>query len=471
MGLICTHKLCNIVLSIIAEGLRLHSTDAATRWNDEPVLFSAENATAGVLVRLQTASGLWTHSFPNVSLPPECRTTISCGRIESEIVEGAIITEGVTQFIATVPVVRGLLLLDVRVTNSNVVSLWNSTVVSAAFYQCNPVLFVPHINYTICASSRSGEPISESLSFKLLQLQITYNNRSEIQHAWLAKSDIQIPLGSTPTFFLAELGDNDYDRRQLLIASDRLYKFSPRLNSLDELQNPVRSRIRRIESTQSSSTILVYGEEKFSFFDFGGELVVNVSRYNASVDGYQYPVVCFPDPNVQLHISNVGGTHTAHFGTWEQNLTTLRQYMLLGESPILDSVQCFGSKDNLHLTYMDTQRSLYVLDLSTGYFLPWAQVNDIIRPPLVPNNDYILIVNHTHPNSQNMSVLVLSIKQGSFTYTGETMYPSTVIVQLWNRRYPTFASPGGQANNGAVIGGVLSAAAFVTILIAALVIW
>ena len=70
-----------------------------------------------------------------------------------------------------------------------------------------------------------------------------------------------------------------------------------------------------------------------------------------------------------------------------------------------------------------------------------------------------------------MSVLVLSIKQGSFTYTGETMYPSTVIVQLWNRRYPTFASPGGQANNGAVIGGVLSAAAFVTILIAALVIW
>ena len=453
-----------VVLSLHAQGLRLHSADAATRWNDMPVLFSAENVTTGVLVRIQTASDLWAHSFPNATLPPECRTTFSCGRLRSEIVEGAIIFEGVTQFIATVPVVRGLLLLDMRVTESNVVSLWNSTMVSAAFYQCNPVLFVPHINYTICAST--GEPISV---FKLLELQITYNNRSEIQHAWLAKTDIQIPFRNTPTFFLAELGDTNYDRHQLLIASDHLYKFSPRFNSLNELQNPVSSRIRRIESTSPSGTILVYGEENFSYFDFGGELVVNISRYNASV-GYLYPVVCFPDPNVQLHISNVDGTHAAHYGTWEQNLTALRQYMFLGESPILDSVQCFGSKDNLYLTYIDTQRSLYVLDLSTGYYLPWTQVNDIIRPPLVLNNDYILIVNQTHP-SQNMSVLVLSIKQGNFTYTGETMCPSTTIVQLWNHRYPTCTSPGGQchgSNNGAraiIIGGVLSAAAFIIILI------
>ena len=87
---------------------------------------------SSISVQLQTASGLWVHSFPNASLPPECRDTFSCGRLGSEMMEGKTISEGGINVVAMVPVVKGVLLL---VTESGMVSLWSSTLVSASFYQ------------------------------------------------------------------------------------------------------------------------------------------------------------------------------------------------------------------------------------------------------------------------------------------------------------------------------------------------
>ena len=196
-------------------------------------------------VQLQTASDLWVHSFPNASLPPECRDTFSCGRLGSEMMEGKTISEGGINVVAMVPVVKGVLLL--------VTGKWYGIIVELHLGQCIilSVLFVPHISYFICATSES------SVSFKLLELQITYNNRSEIQQAWLVNSGIDLSFSRTPMLFLVDLGDTHYDLYQVLIALNRMYKFSLSVKSLDELQNPIRRRIMRFESTPSAGRYLV----------------------------------------------------------------------------------------------------------------------------------------------------------------------------------------------------------------------
>lgn len=56
--------------------------------------------------------------------------------------------------------------------------------------------------------------------------------------------------------------------------------------------------------------------------------------------------------------------------------------------------------------------SVFVLDLSSGRFLPWKQVRDVTQPPLVLNNCFLLILvsNHTSPD-QDVSIIVFDATQ------------------------------------------------------------
>lgn len=154
-------------------------------------------------------------------------------------------------------------------TESGVISLWNLTMINTSFYQCNPVLFASHISYVICAYPS----IPSSVSFKLLELQTTYNNRSEIQHAWLVNSAVELrslTCSSMPEFFQLKLASEPY---QLLIGLASLYAFSPWAKTLDLLDStPANIRMTRIEGLPlPTGTILIYGEEKCFYFDVGNE--------------------------------------------------------------------------------------------------------------------------------------------------------------------------------------------------------
>ena len=474
------HMSCNIYT---VELIILGGAYTSVRWKEEFFLYSVVNTTSGIDIhfnKLKDSSSSWTYPFSGLYLPPECNV-FPCGRLGSDAIEGNTVSlEGtnVTQFELIVPVVRGLVLLDVRVNESGMISLWNFTVINASFHQCNPVSFASHIRYIICAYPS----IPSSVSFRLLELRTTYNNRSEMQQAWLASTEVELrSLSGMPEFFQVKFENEPF---QCLIGLNGLYKFSPWTNSIDLLDNtPNNIRMTRIEGiTPPSETVLIYGEESCYYFDVGDESVVDsVIHYNIS----GYPVICSMDPSTQLNIIiNINETTlVAVKGIMGQNSTSSQHTVLLGEKPILETVQCLGSKHKLYLAYVDTDQRLFVLDLSSGHFLPQIQLRGIVQPPIVLNNRFLVILlisNHTSPtHNQGVSIVVFDAIQfnGTQVETVTSMYTNVGTVSLLKRRYSVLAtSPTHPPNahpqtaTGTIIGSITVTAVALLVLSALFVI-
>ena len=335
-------------------------------------------------------------------------------RCEDLLVMTRRLNETVTLHTVPVPVVDGILLVNLKHTGTRL--SYSSDHIIDIPYACSPTTFVEMLGYiyTVCLNL-------ESLYVTVLEIHL---NATALENSWVSPSLIRFYELDDPP----RLSDFEYvylskaPESQLIVFSTAsyVYAFVPlsfQYFDVGDLGNC--DAAERLEYGGDGTLLAYCKDNSVVYFDLSSEDWINQTVYED--DGL--PFVC---PNPDIHLAVYPYSYI-QYGVWSQN--SKQNFNIPGMK--FSSGVCFGPKNNTLFAYVDKESGVYVLDADTStlHELTSKACWNSCEPLMVFDERYVVI--HEIQSSGDTNILVID-SQEDFSKIIEGQHTQADLLTLIN---------------------------------------
>ena len=350
-------------------------------------LVTTENKSAGVQVSIFTKDGGGSHQTLATELISGRFLSSECGphnfRCQNLLVISSQRNATTTQYIVFIPLVDGLLLLDLRYNSTPQLSFFGYHIINIQNIGCSPTssFNILRSTYTVCLGLRT-----QYLTVLEVLLNATSLRESRISGPLIRFHGLEDPP-RVSNFLYAPL--------QRLSVYQIYFATAQYLYALDP-QSYLSREIGELASCNSVSWLAYAGDETLIaycndnsaiYFDINSEEAGNPIPYSQMGQ----PFTC-PNPDVRLAVFPAS---YIQYGLWSQD--TRENINIPGLE--FDSGVCFGTQNRTLFAYIDMEDGVYVLELPTFTLTQLSSqscLNGQCDPLFLFENRYIVVRERDH---------------------------------------------------------------------------
>ena len=301
-----------------------------------------------------------------------------------------------TQYIVFVPLVDGLLLLDLRY-NGVWLSFTGYHVIDIQNIGCSPVTSFQILRsaYTVCLGLRT-----QYLTILEVVLNTTSLSNTRITGPLIRFHGLEDPPRVTNFEYIPL---QQYSLYQVYFSTSRyLYALEPRsylAHDIGELASC--DSVTSLAYAKDETLIAYCSDNSAVYFDLTLQDWINQTAYSERGQ----PFIC---PNPDIHLA-VYPTSYIQYGLWSQN--TLENFNIPGLE--FDSGICFGTQNKTFFAYNDREDGVYVLEPATFHQIQLSSESCLNQcdPLLVFDNRYLVLREH----SQNDATAIVVDSKKNFS--------------------------------------------------------
>ena len=346
-------------------------------------LVTAENKSAGVQVSIFTKDGGGgSHQTLTTELISDRFLSSECGpknlRCQDLLVISSQLNATTTKYILFIPLVDGLLLLDLRYNGTQRLSFSSYHIINIQNIGCSPTssFNILRSTYTVCLGIRTQyltvlEVLVNTTSIRESRISVPLIRFHGLEDPPRVSNFLYVPLQRLGIY-------------HIYFATARyLYALDPRSYLAREIGELASCNSVTLLAYAGDETLIAYcSDDSAIYFDINSEEAGDPVPYSQRGQ----PFIC-PNPDVRLAV------YPASYIQYGLRSRDNRENINIPGLEF-DSGVCFGTQNKTLFAYIDRKDGVYILELSTSNFTQLSSkscLNGHCDPLLIFDNKYIVL--------------------------------------------------------------------------------